>query len=120
MARRSLRYGLLLLLAVGLTGCFGYAARPTPTPTPDVKQAGTVRITLTDGAQIDLKDAYVLGDSLIGTTRQAPSRRIAVPVAQLIAMESYGFRFLRTAGLSVLIYSGLAVVALIALLGMSG
>jgi hypothetical protein len=95
----------------------GYAARPTPVPTSERRAVGTVRVTLADGAQYDLKDAYVQGDSLIGMTRQTPNRRVAVAVPKVTTLESYGFRWLRAGALAVGIYLGLGLLVGLLLLG---
>lgn len=119
MSRRP-RRSLLPIVVLLLGSCYGYARRPTPGPTPAREELGTVRLTLRDGAQLDLTGAYAQGDSVVGTTRQAPARREAVAVAQVARLESYGFRLMRTGGLALGIYVGVAAFAILAILASGG
>jgi hypothetical protein len=109
MAPRHWQIALIVILITSGTGCLAYAARPTPVPTPERRAVGTVRVTLADGPQYDLKNAYQQGDSLIGFTRQPPSRRVAVAIPAVIKLESYGMSwrsFGKRLGLVLMVFGG--------------
>jgi hypothetical protein len=115
MAQRHLRFALIVVLVTSVSGCVGYTARPAPLPTPERRAAstsGTVRVTLSDGARYTLNDAYVQGDSLIGFTREPPSRRVAVAISAVKKLESYGTSWRKIGQLAGAVFLGLALFAI--------
>jgi hypothetical protein len=99
------------MVLMSATACFGYSARPIPGPSPERIAAGEMRVTLPDGSRYYLRDVRILGDSLIGMTRQPPYRRVAVAVAEIRSLESRGLRWIRTGGLAFGIWMALMLLA---------
>jgi hypothetical protein len=89
---------VLLCCLTVLSGC--YNTQPLTLPTgggPATLAAGQpVRVRLADGSQFTLSNAQVIGDSLVGQA-DAPSRRFAVALADVRAVEQHELSKGRTA-----------------------
>jgi hypothetical protein len=107
-ARRSV---LGLLLCFGAAGCYGYSRRPIPTP--DLARhalSGSIRVTLNDGKQYDLREAYTLADTLVGIARQASGQRVALHFGRIAKVESRRFSGGRSIGLGLVLFLALGVL----------
>jgi hypothetical protein len=69
LSRQCTILGAILLL-FGSTGCMSWHAAPVSTA-PSV--ASTIRLRLADGRRVDLTDAFVRNDSIVGHPWNAPS-----------------------------------------------
>ena len=83
--RRSLRPPLVSLVCLGvlLNGCQTWARYDVPTgtaPSSGVAAGRPVRVNMRDGTELMMRDARVIGDSVVGEGTGAMGR-IAVPVA---------------------------------------
>ena len=97
-ARGSLsRFLSLILAALLASGCSTWRLQEGPPTTvlESAEKPPSVRLVLTDGQKIDVNQAVVLGDSIVGEAPRLrgtgevlpPKRRVAVPVSDVRSVE---------------------------------
>src|SRR5215207_7712301 len=117
--RRSLRPPLVSLVCLSalLTGCQTWARYDVPTAaaaTSAVAGGRPVRVSMSDGTQLMMRDTRVLGDSVVGDGTGAMGR-IAVPVAGVRTVEELRpNRMLNTLLIGTVAVAALAGLALFA------
>ncbi|HET7464162.1 MAG TPA: hypothetical protein VFJ82_23090 [Longimicrobium sp.] len=85
--RRPLRRAILAAgCALPLAACGTWREQPRPLPAPRRSIPGLVRITRGDGSAIELNEAEVRGDSLVGLS-STTYRRVAMPLGQVKTVE---------------------------------
>jgi hypothetical protein len=100
---RSLRLLLLpVLLLSALSACQTWYVRGIPQDPAPRALPSPVRVTLTDGSVLVMRDAEVRADSLIGMVgeRAASPLRVAVAMPQVRRVEERGVDFPATVGLT--------------------
>lgn len=103
--RTSARCLVLVLLA----GCTSWHPRTSPSPGSHTAYDHPVRVVRKDHSDVVLREAYVIGDSLVG---RAGETRAAVALSDIERVDERELSFARTSGL----LFGLAAVAVGALL----
>lgn len=121
MRRRALDRKLLrtlsgAILLAYVPACTSWHALPATAPAPTPDKPRTLRITLRDGSKLELLEAFVLGDSLVGEQIYRYRRfRTAVPVGQIHATEERRVNVGQTVALVVGVVGIAAVIGIIAL-----
>jgi len=109
------RLPLAVAAALVLPGCTTWARQSAP-PAQVVASHpdALIRVTRTDHSVITVRGATVLGDTLIGTTDDDARLRVAIPVADVEAVDTRAVSGARTAGLGAGVFLGVLAVAGIA------
>ena len=86
---------LLLFLLLNLTACYTWQGVATTSPAQliEVTQPERVRVHIPGGVQVELENPLVEGDQLLGTNG------IALPLADVLMLETPEFSKIRTIGL---------------------
>lgn len=103
--RASARFLAIVLVA----GCATWHPQATPSPRSNKAFDHRVRVVRKDHSEVVLREAYVVGDSLVG---RADTARVAVALSDIDRLDQRELSFVRTGGL----LFGLAAVAVGALL----
>ena len=95
MTRYRLRAVLMLFLLLNLTACYTYQVVATTSPAGviEAKRPDRVRVLVPGGIQVELENPLVEGDQLLGTNG------IALPLADVLMLETPEFSKIRTIGL---------------------
>jgi len=109
------RLPLAVAAALVLPGCTTWARQSAP-PAQVVASHpdALVRVTRTDHSVVTVRGATVVGDTLIGTTNDDARLRVAIPVADVEAVDTRAVSGARTAGLGAGVFLGVLAVAGIA------
>lgn len=85
ITRAFRRATLALGCALALGACATWVEAPTPAPAPDAlrKLSSAVRVVQHDGSSVQLRNAYVRGDTLYGYSSET---RVAVPLREVAAI----------------------------------
>lgn len=106
------------VLALSLAACSSWQVQTTAAPeTRSQGKPRTVRLYLKSGERVELYDATLMADSVVGFARSATSRtrqRVAIATSDVTRVE---FRKLHTAATVVAI--GVMVVAVVAIVGVA-
>src|ERR1700730_13346029 len=79
---------ILIALLIVNVGCRGWIEKPIVPDTGRVMpQRGLLRVTMTDGATITLRDVVVSSDSIVGFYADAPTMREAVARTDVMKIE---------------------------------
>jgi hypothetical protein len=108
----------LLLLALLPTGCYSHPLRTDPAAALGTAPRD-VRVTRADGTTILVTRAVVRGDSLLGMSASDDSLRLAIPLAEVRAVEYAEFRPALTL-LAIVTISALLAAAIVVLAVTSG
>jgi hypothetical protein len=119
--------GLLFLsLVMFQVGCRGWIEKPiVPDTGVAIPRRGTLRVTKTDGAVLNLRDSFITTDSIVGFYSDEPLRRAAIARAEVTKVEVRGDttpRGVRIAGkvyLGVLAALGLVMVVIAIMWGIA-
>jgi hypothetical protein len=81
----TIRCAVLAVLALGLTGCVMTVRTLPGTPAAAVESVhgGNVRVTTRQGDTLQLANARVVGDSVVGIERAGSRGRISLPLADV-------------------------------------
>jgi hypothetical protein len=82
--RRSTVASTCVLL---LGGCTTWEEPPAPSPTEARAIHGLVRVTRSDGSSMELGDARVQRDSIVGTPRRNADARVAIALSDVRRVE---------------------------------
>lgn len=111
------RWSPLLAACAALTlgGCTTWARQSGPPARAVASHAGArIRVTRTDHSVITVRDARVLGDTIVGRTDDDARLRVAIPVADVASVDARAVSGARTAGLGAGVFLGVLAVAGIA------
>jgi hypothetical protein len=123
--RRASRFFPLVIALAGVTACTTWSRQSAP-PAQVVSQhpGALVRVTRTDHSVITLRNASVVNDSLVGTTDDKARLRVAMPVADVVSVDTREVSAARTAGLGIgavgVVLAVAGIAATIALLSLGG
>jgi hypothetical protein len=102
-------------LAANLAGCTGWHDRATLTPAPIAARPQFIRLTLQNGHRLELHEARIVGDSILGESGFRPNRlRTAVAVHDVKKLADRQFSGGKTAGAVAGILGVFAIVGMIA------
>ena len=111
--RASVRNFTLVLTALALAGCTSLYTHPGP-PRTVVREIGSpniVRLTDKRGREVQLANAHIEGDSLVGVRSLASGERVAIAIADVVSVAVGEFDPVKTT----LVFLGFALAALITL-----
>lgn len=115
--QRGIRQAIAaVVLLAYLPACTGWHRLPETTPPPLKESPQSLRITLKSGEQIELQQARMSGDSLIGEIRPTPNEppvRFAVTLADVRRIEDRKVSTVRTVALVVGLTGAAALAALL-------
>lgn len=101
--------------ALTLGGCTTWSRQSEPPAQAVASHPGArIRVTRTDHSVVTVRDARVVGDTLVGATDDDARLRVAVPVADIASVDARAVSGVRTAGLGAGIFLGVLAVAGIA------
>jgi hypothetical protein len=82
---------LLIWLVVFQVACRGWIEKPiVPDTGLVIPQRGTLRVTMTDGTMLTLRDSFITNDSIVGFLSDEPLRRAAIARADATKIEVRG------------------------------
>ena len=93
---------MVLLYVVSASGCYTWRPwRMASSQIASSNPAPTVRVIRMDGTQVILESPALLGDTLLGTVRSAPSaaQQVRIPLSQVREVSKRHLSAGRTAGL---------------------
>jgi len=104
-----------LAATIALPACTSWAGQSAP-PAQVVASHpdALIRVTRADHSVVTVRGATVVGDTLIGTTNDDARLRVAIPVADVEAVDTRAVSGARTAGLGAGLFLGVLAVAGIA------
>lgn len=101
--------------ALTFAGCTTWARQSEPPAEAVASHPGArIRVTRTDHSVITVRDARVVGDTLVGVTDDDARLPVALPVADVAAVDTRAVSGARTAGLGASVFLGVLAVAGIA------
>lgn len=115
MRRTHLWLPLMIAATIALPACTTWARQSAP-PAQVVASHpdALIRVTRTDHSVVTVRGATVVGDTLVGTTNDDARLRVAIPVADVEAVDTRAVSGARTAGLGAGVFLGVLAVAGIA------
>jgi hypothetical protein len=82
---------LLMSVVILQVGCRGWIEKPiVPDTGIAIAQRGLLRVTMTDGAVITLRDSFVTDDSIVGFFSADPLRRASIARSEVTKIEVRG------------------------------
>jgi hypothetical protein len=103
--------GAALLLAVSMSGCSAWQVRTAPVREAVVGPVPRTRVTLRDGARMQVWSARLEGDSLVGHLT-GDTTRTAFAVADVALLETWEPSKAQTAKMTVIVVLGVAYAIL--------
>lgn len=106
---------LVIAATLALPACTTWARQSAPPADVVAKHPDAlVRVTRTDHSVVTVRGAKVVGDTLVGTTDDDAHLRVAIPVADVEAVDTRAVSGARTAGLGAGVFLGVLALAGIA------
>jgi hypothetical protein len=105
--RRALYAAAVVALALGAVGCSTWQVRTEPVRTVAAAPVPRARVTLRDGARMQLWDARVEDDSLVGHLTD-DTARTAFALADVATVETWEPSTAQTVKMTVIVVFGLA------------
>jgi len=112
-----IRSALAIVLAVSATttatACSSWRHQDGPAPQVLAGQHGEVRVTRHDHAVYRLRDATVVGDSIVGTSG-SPGERVAIAVADVERIDARKVSAVKTGAATIGVLAVVSVIAVAA------
>lgn len=121
MSRTHRWLPVVIVATLALPACTTWARQSAP-PAQVVASHpdALVRVTRTDHSVVTVRDAKVVGDTLVGTTNDDAHLPVAIPVADVEAVDTRAVSGARTAGLGAdVLVAAIAVVGVAAALAIA-
>jgi hypothetical protein len=107
---------LLMSLMILQVACRGWIEKPiVPDSGIAVPQRGLLRVTMTDGAVVTLRDSFVTDDSIVGFYSTDPLRRASIARSDVTKIEVRGDTTPRGVRIAGKVYVGVLAVLGLAL-----